>query len=74
MAYRASLPAKRVNFEFLIPRAGPTILDEPRSVSWLRLDLSRHLAFLGRVSLGNGFRSSFEVFLAEFELRHPRAR
>ena len=70
MAHRAGLPAERVNLELLILRAGPTILDEPRSVSWLRLDLSRHLAFLGRVSLGNGFRSSFEVFFAELELRH----
>src|SRR5207245_10028234 len=74
MTHRAGLPAERVNLEPLVLRAGPAILDEPRCVSWLRLDLCRHLAFLGRVSFGNRFRSSFEVFLAEFELRHPRAR
>jgi hypothetical protein len=43
-------------------------------MSWLRLDLGHFLIFLSRLPFGDGFRSSFEVFLAEFELRHPRAR
>ena len=66
----ARLPAQSVNLEFLVLRAGPTILNEPRRVSWLRLDLRRRLIFLTRLLFRNGFRSSLEVFFAELEFRH----
>jgi len=74
MAYCAGLPAQRVYFELLILRAGPAILNKSCGMPRLRLDLGHFLIFLSRLPFGNGFRSPFEVFLAEFELRHPRAR
>ena len=73
MAHRAGLPAERVNLELLILRAGPAILNKSCGMPRLRLDLGHFLIFLSRLPFGDGFRSSLEVFLAEFELRHPRA-
>lgn len=73
MADRTCLPAQRVDLELLIPSTSPAVLDESCSMPGLRLDLCRRLIFLSRLPFGDGFRSPFEILLAEFELRHGAA-
>ncbi len=70
VADSAGLPAQRVHLEQLIPRASSAILEESRCVPRLRLDFCGRLVLLGRVLLGDRFRSPLEVFFAELELRH----